>query len=160
MYAIRSYYAEDPDLPPGRCEQSGEDLDGRGLSRPVGTQEGEAFSGEDGQVDPVERDNPVVVALDEPADRHGGRGRSGDRAHARIIVQLPRTGRDNVITSYSIHYTKLYEHGELVVGDLQRAAQTKAEFVISSDAHTPAHVGLAPRAIELARRAGIDPGLV
>jgi len=61
-------------------------------------------------------------------------------------------------------YGTLFEinnkHGELVAEDLHAAALTDVKFVISSDAHSPAHVGVAPRAIELARRAGIDPGRI
>lgn len=61
-------------------------------------------------------------------------------------------------------YGTLFEinnkHGELTIEDLQQAALTDVKFVISSDAHAPENVGLAPNAIHLAQSAGIDPGRI
>jgi len=61
-------------------------------------------------------------------------------------------------------YGTLFEinnkHGELTIEDLQQAAMANVKFVISSDAHRPEHVGLAPNAIRLAQHAGIDPGRI
>jgi putative hydrolase len=61
-------------------------------------------------------------------------------------------------------YGTLFEinnkHGDLKIEDLQQAALTDVKFVISSDAHSPENVGLAPNAIKLALKAGIDPGRI
>ncbi len=61
-------------------------------------------------------------------------------------------------------YGTLFEinnkHGELAIEDLQQAALTDVKFVVSSDAHSPEHVGLAQNAIHLAQSAGIDPGRI
>jgi putative hydrolase len=50
------------------------------------------------------------------------------------------------------------KHADLSPEDLAGAASTGARFVISSDAHRPEHVGLAPAALALAQRAGLGPG--
>ena len=61
-------------------------------------------------------------------------------------------------------YGTLFEinnkHGDLAIEDLQQAALTDVKFVVSSDAHAPEHVGLAPNAIHLAHSAGIDPSRI
>ncbi len=61
-------------------------------------------------------------------------------------------------------YGTLFEinnkHGDLTTEDLQQAALTNVKFVISSDAHSPCHVGLAPNAIQLVTRAGIAPSRI
>ncbi len=58
-------------------------------------------------------------------------------------------------------YGTLFEinnkHSELKVEDLQLAAQTQVRFILSSDAHNPADVGLVPNAVEMAVNAGIAP---
>jgi putative hydrolase len=61
-------------------------------------------------------------------------------------------------------YGTLFEinnkHGELLIEDLQQAAQTDVRFVLSSDAHSPSAVGLVPNAMNIARQAGIDPSRI
>lgn len=56
-------------------------------------------------------------------------------------------------------YGTLFEinnkHSELRKEDLQQAAETDVKFVLSSDAHSPEHVGLVTHAISLAQQAGI-----
>lgn len=52
------------------------------------------------------------------------------------------------------------KHGELKSQDLQLAAMTNVTFVLSSDAHSPQHVGLVPNAMDIARRAGISPSRI
>ncbi len=58
-------------------------------------------------------------------------------------------------------YGTLFEinnkHSELKVEDLQLAAQTQARFILSSDAHNPADVGLVSNAVKMAVSAGIAP---
>lgn len=48
------------------------------------------------------------------------------------------------------------KHGELTADNLQAAARTSVRFVVSSDAHRPEHVGLAPNALSLLERAGLS----
>lgn len=61
-------------------------------------------------------------------------------------------------------YGTLFEindkHGELTEEALREAARTGVKFVVSSDAHQPAHVGLAPKALALCARAGIAGQIV
>ena len=56
-------------------------------------------------------------------------------------------------------YGTLFEinnkHTELTVDDINEAAKAGVNFVLSSDAHRPEHVGLAPHALALTQRAGI-----
>lgn len=56
-------------------------------------------------------------------------------------------------------YGTLFEinnkHTELTEEDLREAASTGVKFVLSSDAHDPAHVGLAPHALALVKRVDI-----
>jgi putative hydrolase len=56
-------------------------------------------------------------------------------------------------------YGTLFEinnkHTELTEEDIGIAAGTDVTFVISSDAHAPEKIGLAPHAIALAQRAGL-----
>jgi putative hydrolase len=47
------------------------------------------------------------------------------------------------------------KHGDLSPEALDEVASTGARFVISSDAHSPEHVGHAPAAIALAQKAGL-----
>ncbi len=61
-------------------------------------------------------------------------------------------------------YGTLFEinnkHSDLSAENLNEAALTGVKFVISSDAHSPEHVGLAPNALQLVREAGIDPSRI
>jgi putative hydrolase len=52
------------------------------------------------------------------------------------------------------------KHGDLSPDALDNAASAGARFVISSDAHSPEHVGQAPAAIALAQAAGLAPGII
>ncbi len=52
------------------------------------------------------------------------------------------------------------KHTELTVQAIREVADTGARFVISSDAHCPQDVGKAPRALALAKEAGLDPGQI
>lgn len=61
-------------------------------------------------------------------------------------------------------YGTLFEinnkHGGLEPEDLNEAAGTGVTFIVSSDAHTPEHVGVAADAFALIKKAGIDPGRI
>lgn len=52
------------------------------------------------------------------------------------------------------------KHTELSAENIQEVAATGAKLVISSDAHCPQHVGIAPHAIELASQAGLTAGQI
>lgn len=48
------------------------------------------------------------------------------------------------------------KHGELTVDNLRAAAGTSVRFIVSSDAHRPEHVGIAPNAFALIESAGLS----
>lgn len=61
-------------------------------------------------------------------------------------------------------YGTLFEinnkHADLTAELLHEAAGQGVQFVISSDAHSPQDVGLAPRALDLAQKAGLTPSQI
>ena len=69
------------------------------------------------------------------AGGHDGAGdRPGRRVHPRGQVDRDDRGRGGVITSYSIHYTKLYELEPLLAGEIRSAFAMTEPAVASSDA--------------------------
>ena len=56
----------------GGVDDAADDVDQRGLSSPVGTQQGEDFALADLQIDILEGPKPAVVGLGEPLDGYDG----------------------------------------------------------------------------------------
>ncbi len=61
---------------------------------------------------------------------------------------------------YGVLFEINNKHTELTVQNIQEVMQTGADFVISSDAHTPQDVGQAYSAIKLAQDAGLKAGRI
>jgi putative hydrolase len=90
--------------------------------------------------------------------------RAMQRQHIDIIshpgygvpVNISRLAK--ACADYGVLFELNNKHGDLSPDDLAEAAAAGARFVISSDAHSPDHVGQASAALALAKKAGLGPG--
>lgn len=81
-------------------------------------------------------------------------------AHPGYGVPVDYRRLAQACADYGTYFEINNKHGELSIEDLQQAAQTGVQFVLSSDAHAPEAVGLTPVAEGKARQAGIAPGRI
>jgi putative hydrolase len=86
------------------------------------------------------------------------------RRHRIDIISHPGYGvpvNVRTLAQACADYGVLFEindkHVDLKPEDVAEAAAASAKFVISSDAHSPEHVGQAQNALALAKKAGLDP---
>lgn len=81
-------------------------------------------------------------------------------AHPGYGVPVDYLRLAQACADYGTYFEINNKHGELRAEDLQQAAQAGVTFVLSSDAHAPEAVGIAPAAAQIARQAGIAPGRI
>jgi len=76
-------------------------------------------------------------------------------AHPGYGVPVNYAKLARACADYGVWFEINNKHGELAEQNLRDAAQAGVDFVVSSDAHRPEHVGLAQNALTLAQSAGI-----
>ncbi len=76
-------------------------------------------------------------------------------AHPGYGVPVNYAKLARACADYGVWFEINNKHGELAEQNLRDAAQAGVDFVVSSDAHRPEHVGLAQNALALAQSAGI-----
>ena len=77
-------------------------------------------------------------------------------AHPGYGVPIDYAKLAGACADYGVLFEINNKHTELTAEYVRYAASTGVKFVISSDAHRPEHVGLAPAALALVQKAGLS----